>query len=206
MNDDVLRAAYARVLAERAPSSRENCPAPEALLAVVKREGDDAARHRALDHVSRCVDCRRDLDTLRAVQTTRPPVVRRFSAWAAAAAILVVASLPIITRAKQPAVEVERAAGDVVLMAPRGDVREARATEPVILVWRPVRLAERYDVAVVADDGSTPVRQTTPDTTLLVSSAAALAAGREYVWTVTAHLVDGGERRSEPVRFKLLSP
>ncbi len=202
MNDEVLRAAYARVLAARAPDSRKDCATPEALLAVVKRRGSDADRHATLDHVSRCVECRRDLDLLRAVQGTGVPVVRRLSTLAAAAAILVI-GLPLASHyiRRAPAPESERAAGDVTLVAPRGDLRSAL---PVMLVWRSVPSAERYEVTIVADDGSSVARESTGDTTFLARGA--LATGRDYYWSVIAHLADGGERRSEPARLRLTAP
>ena len=204
MNDDVLRTAYAHVLAARAPNSRRECPTPEALLAVVKHRGSEAERHATLDHVSRCFECRRDLDLLRAVQATRVPVARRLSTLAAAAAILVL-GVPLISyymlRPAAPHPEPERAAGDVSLVSPRGDMR---AVQPIGFVWRRVESADQYDVTVVGDDGSTIARETTRDTSVLVH--AALSGGRDYYWSVVAHLANGGERRSEPLRFRFTTP
>ena len=69
MNDDALRRSYARHLADRGVSGRERCVPPEALLAVLERSGNDAARLATLDHVGACAACARDLDLLRAVYT-----------------------------------------------------------------------------------------------------------------------------------------
>lgn len=201
MNDDVLRAAYARVLARRAPDSRSHCPPPEALLAVVRHRGREAERHATLDHVSRCTDCRHDLDLLRAVQATRVPVSRRLSTLAAVAAVLVI-GLPLVSYyVRRPLTpEPERAASDVVLVSPRGDLQNA---QPITLTWRSVSSAQQYDVTVLTDDGSSVVRETTRDTTL---RANALPPGRDYYWSVTVHLTNGGERRSDPAKFRVAAP
>lgn len=130
------------------------------------------------------------------------PIARRLSTLAAAAAILVL-GLPLASYyiRRAPTSDAERAAGDVTLVSPRGEVRSA---QPVALAWRSVPSAEQYDVSIVADDGSNVVRQSTRDTTLLARTA--LPAGRDYYWKVIARLANGGERRSESVRFRLTAP
>ena len=205
MNDDQLRSAYARATASRASSPRPDCPSPEQLLALVERSGRESDRLATANHLSRCADCRRDVDLLRAVNATRPAVTRRLVSLAAAAVILVVAGVPVVRHyaggSRPP--ESTRAADDISLIAPRGDTRDAR---PLVLRWRTVPTAARYDVSVVGDDGTTPVKLTTSDTSAAIGADVQLERGREYFWTVTAHLSDGGERRAEPVSFRLIAP
>jgi hypothetical protein len=200
MNDDRLRLAYERVVASRSPGSRAGCPAPEALFALAERTGNETERLATASHVATCMDCQRDLNLLRAVHATKPQALRRFTTNAAAAAILVVAGIPVLSRLgrQSPAGDVQRSGADIVLVAPKGDVREDRP----LFVWKPVASAEQYEVTVVGADGSIPLRQTTRDTTL--AAPASLAAGADYVWTVMARLIDGGERRSEPVSFRVV--
>ena len=98
MNDAVLRGAYSRLLRSRATGDRRDCPSPEALVALVERSGSESTRLADAGHVAGCVDCRRDLDLLRAVRATRPAIMRRATAFAAAAVILVVAGIPVVAR------------------------------------------------------------------------------------------------------------
>src|ERR671932_1785391 len=67
MSEERLRELYARALEAREPAGREQCPPPEALLALARREGPEAERLETLDHVMACVRCRSEFDLLRAI-------------------------------------------------------------------------------------------------------------------------------------------
>ena len=209
MNDDQLRSAYARATASRAGVPRPDCPTPEQLLALVERRGAESERVATASHVARCADCRRDVDLLRAVNATRPAMARRLVSLAAAAVILIVAGIPVVRHyaGESPVSgstrESTRSADDISLIVPRGDTHDVR---PIVLSWRSVPTALRYDVSVVGDDGATPFKLTTSDTAAAIGADVQLERGREYFWTVTAHLADGGERHGEPVSFRLTAP
>src|ERR671936_384188 len=68
MSEERLRELYARALEARAPADREQCPPPEALLALARREGPEAQRLETLDHVMSCARCRAEFDLLRAIE------------------------------------------------------------------------------------------------------------------------------------------
>ena len=68
MSDDRLRELYAIAQAGRSAGAGGEHPAPEAIAALVRREGPEEARLATLDHVMSCADCRRDFDLLRAVE------------------------------------------------------------------------------------------------------------------------------------------
>ena len=55
-------------MAGRPPARAASIPPPEAIAALVRREGPEEARLATLDHVMSCADCRRDFDLLRAVE------------------------------------------------------------------------------------------------------------------------------------------
>ena len=56
-----LRELYTERLSTRRPPARTACPSPEALQALVRREGTEEERLRTLDHVMSCADCRAEL-------------------------------------------------------------------------------------------------------------------------------------------------
>ena len=77
IDDELLRTAYAVHLrrdADRVEASV--CPSPEALLALVRREGAEADRLAVLDHVMSCAHCRAEFDLLRAVLALEPDATR----------------------------------------------------------------------------------------------------------------------------------
>ena len=61
-----IKGAYQAHLARRR-APRGACPSPEAIQALVRREGDEAGRLATLDHVMTCGECRAELDLFRRV-------------------------------------------------------------------------------------------------------------------------------------------
>ena len=67
VNDERLRAAYGTALRSGVAGGNTHA-SPEAIAALVRREGPESERLATLDHVMSCLDCRRDFDLLRAVE------------------------------------------------------------------------------------------------------------------------------------------
>lgn len=198
-DDDELRDAYAPLLRRTTDTTRQDCPAPEALMAALRGDGPEAERIRVLDHALQCPSCRPELALLRTVSGGAPAETgRRFrpGTWALiplAAAAAAVLAVGVWFGQRRPLDDVTRANGGgepaLVEPAPGG----ALDVGPVTFVWRAVEGAIRYTLEVDAPDGSVIYSTETTDTT----AGAALNATGEHRWWVRAHLDDGSERRSE---------
>jgi hypothetical protein len=203
-----LRDAYEELLAARAPSGRNSCPAPEALLALAERDGPEDVRLGTLDHVMSCESCRRELDLLRAALAASlqassdvPSVTPlssasggRRNAWrplAAAAGIVVVVGVGIIARGGSTPSTLRGGDAVVTLNAP-----ERAADGGMVLRWQRVPDAVRYHVEVFAPSGVTIADTIVVDTAVALPPAALVARPDTLRWTVTARRSDGGEVRS----------
>jgi hypothetical protein len=216
MTDDAtLRDAYRELMAARESRDRSACPAPEALLAVVERKGDDTSRLATLDHVMSCTACRRDFDLLRtaalsAEQSASAEVpelhvvrgggssARRFPlrSLAVAAGLVVAVGVGLLTwhpGTRQPLLR-----GDehtVVLLAP-----EHHADGSALLRWHAVPGAAAYRVEVFAPSGRTVVADTVSDSTFVLPATANASNGEQLRWMVTALHGDGHEVQSRAER------
>ncbi len=205
--DDELRAWYQEAVRMRAPApggaERRVCPEPSALLAVVERSGDEAARLATLDHSASCAACLRELELLRAIhvaesQTARAhvfarPALRGWTALAATVVVMVGGGLVVarVMRDRGNAMVVRGGSSDVgVRLIP--PVVSGAGT-PAALAWHPVPGAVRYAVEVLEDGGAVAFRTESSDTTVTLP---ALPHGQTYQWWVRATLADGSERRS----------
>jgi len=65
MTDEQLRELYSGSLPR---GGRQHCVSPEAMLAVLRREGPEEQRLETLDHVMACAACRGELDLLRSIE------------------------------------------------------------------------------------------------------------------------------------------
>lgn len=216
MTDDAaLRDAYRELVTAREPRDRSACPAPEALLAVVERAGDDASRLATLDHVMSCAACRRDFDLLRtaamsaeqSVQAGKPALhvvraagnpARRFPlrSLAVAAGLVVAVGVGMLTW--RPGTGQPLLRGDahtVVLLAP-----EHHTDGSTLLRWHRVPGAAAYRVEVFAPSGRTVVADTVSDSTFVVSPAANGGDSEQLRWMVTALHGDGHEVHSPAER------
>lgn len=211
MNSAQLRAAYADAVAMRRPETRAACPAPEAILALVRREGSEDERVATLNHALSCVDCERELDLLRALEragSAGPRPVPGRTPWRRYAGIAVAASvlLAIALGPGRTLLEREHAvrggADPLAPIAPAPDavLRTAPSSSPTF-VWHALPDAERYTLEVLTTDGALVFSGTTRDTTLTIASPQPLAPG-EYQWSVTARASDGGELRSAARRLR----
>lgn len=202
ISDERLREAYARALEERARTHRGDCPSPEAMLALARREGPEAERLTTLDHVMSCGHCQQEFELLRALaraggEESRRAVEqirwRRYASVALAASVLLAVGVGVSQRFVGDEADITRGPGDgIVLAAPDAEAAVAAAS-PVVLAWHPVDGATRYTIELLATDGGLAFSGETADTTLIV--AAPQSAG-EYRWLVRAQAGDGTERRS----------
>ena len=214
MDDGRLRDAYAELIAARAPVDRGACAAPEALLALVEREGDEAVRLATLDHVMGCARCREELDLLRAAaaasaqaagaSSSDPSGRRRRSEprWptrplAIAAGIILVIGVGVITRrGDDGASRLRGGDSSLALLAP-----ERASDGGMLLRWRSIGGAPRYRVEVYTPSGTTVAEGIVTDTTFVVGPASLGGRPDTLTWMVTALRADGGEVRSAPGRI-----
>ena len=208
LTDARLSELYRRALAGRAGRERERCVAPEAMLAVARREGPEEQRLLVLDHVMSCNACRSEFELLRSIEqagaeTERPAlssiVPRRGWRWVAplalaASLLLVVAVAQKLTTHGGP--DVVRGTVDAVtLLAPAAEID---AGTPVTFAWQPVAGALRYDLEVLDEQGTVVFAQATEQTSAALPDARRLMPGSSYRWWVRA-TTGAGEQRS-PLR------
>ncbi len=188
MDDERLRALYAAGVSGRAPASREACPEPETLRAVAERTASSDTRLDTLEHVSECSSCQRELALLMQVADAKPRFVRSASAWAAAAAAVVLLALGVRSTWERRAVEpvTRGGGGGPTLVSPAEGLRGAEAGA---LVWRSVSRATRYEVEILAEGGSVVFEGTTRDTVMAMPEE--VEAGTTYRWRVSAVRADG---------------
>ena len=203
MTDDELREAYARAMAARRTTSRTGCPRPDALVALVRREGPEATRLETLDHAMTCAACRQEFELLRAIEAgerrASGPTVRALR-WQRPLALAIAASL-VLAVGIGPArgwltgrdVDTMRS-GDtgVVALLPEGGA--TITSDSIEFTWRRANGASRYHVELLTADGDVRLGATTADTAIALAIPADLAPGA-YRWWVRAEL-PGGEQRS----------
>ena len=203
--DERLRNAYQFSLEDRA-KSRVMHVAPEALLALAERSGNEAVRLETLDHVMSCDVCRRDFDLIRAsVVAAGAP---RRSTWFRSPAIGMIAlaaTLLIVAGVRLFMSSADSEAG------PRLRGGAGVATYPVRwlptvgagLAWKPAVGAENYRIEVVDEGGTAVVDANVRDTVFVVADSL-LRNRRGVTWSVTATLGDGSTVTSLP--SPLVSP
>jgi hypothetical protein len=201
-----LREIYSGLMA-RGATDRTGCPAPEAIQALVRREGDETIRLAVLDHVMTCQDCRKELDLLRSVEGAGVALgdsVRHQRRWlmpaALAASVLfavIVGGLVLQTRP----VDVVRsgpAGASVELLAPGA---EMPAGLPVTFAWRPVTGATRYRIELLGSGGVVAVEAETSDTTLTLNGVASLAPGPYQWWVIAMTPLPGPRSALRPLHL-----
>jgi len=235
MTEARLRELYQHALATRGPAApggagRERCPSPEAMLALVRREGAEEERLATLDHVMSCDACRRELDLLRAIEMAgaggaggvgagaahsrdRPAATvvpwKRVVPLALAASLLLAVGVGVGIGVRD-----RFSAGDRGPDVVRGGGGEGgdltllapaagasvAAGAPLTFAWRPDPDARRYVVEVLDANDRAVVSDTTADTTLTLPDASRLAAGAEYRWWVRTAGGAGASQRASAVR------
>ncbi len=200
MNDERLKALYARALAERAARGTE-CQVPlEAMLAVLERRGSEAERQETLRQVLAHPACREEFELLRAVVRAAEASSSRWRvpAWGWAAGIALLLGTVWFWRGRGPDVDVLR--GDSVQVTPLAPLGGEAPASPR-LVWRPVTGAFSYEVVVVDTAGLPRFTGSTTDTTVSLPDSVGLDPGAVYRWWVRARRSDGTELRSPTISF-----
>jgi hypothetical protein len=213
LTDERLEELYERALAERGAPARADCVSPEAILALIRREGPEARRLETLGHVMSCAACRAEFDLLRAIErageqtgavgapASRSWATRRWrpaASLALAASVLLAVAVGVWQRVgANDRADVERGASDAVaLVAPSAD---AVASAPVRFVWHAVPRARRYELEVLDAAGTPVYAVATTDTIATLANVGRLRAGAEYRWWVRV-TDDAGVQRVSPMR------
>lgn len=208
--DDVVSEARVKAIYAAATARRRGgCPEPEALQALVRREGDEADRLANLDHVMSCGGCRADLDLLRSIEEAGTELgagAGRRAGWrgwlvpaALAATVLLAVGLGRLVRAPDgpESVRSDEELG-IPVLAP---ATEAPTGEPLDFVWRPVPGAVRYRVEVLTPGGEVALEAETRDTAVTIDGIRRLAPD-DYRWWVIAMTPRQGPRSAlRPLRL-----
>lgn len=214
--DDRMREAYSRAVEARTAPRRAGCASPDAMLALVRREGREADRLATLDHAMACAACREEFELLRSLERAGGDDARkavegirwkRHLAMALAASVVLAVGVETGRRVmERDQRDVMRGAGDgVTLIAPAEGAAARAGTDSLTFAWTTVPGAEAYLVEVLSADGSPVVSQRTRDTTYTIGAANGLPAG-EYRWLVQSYAADGTEARSPARRLTLTTP
>jgi hypothetical protein len=199
-----VKQIYAAATARR----RGDCPPPEALQALARREGEEQARLATLDHAMSCASCRAELDLLRSIEEAGAELgaergaKRRTWFVPAALAATVLLAVGIGRFALAPTGDEPLRSGEGAGVAVLAPAAEAVAGDPLAFAWRPVPGAERYRVEVLTGDGDVAIEAETRDTALTVDGVRRLEAG-DYRWWVVAYAPRPGPRSElRPLRLK----
>jgi hypothetical protein len=202
-----LQQLYSRRVAARGEAAGAHAT-PEAILAVVQREGSEEERLATLEHVMACAACHRDYQWLTAVDEagaeTEGAMVGAARPWWRGAPLALAASVAVaigaavvLTNALRPGAERERGGGgDIALLAPGARVA---ATGPLTFAWRAVPGVSRYVLEVQRTDGSVAFADTTADTAATLADPSRLLPDSAYRWWVR-EATEGTEPRSSAFR------
>lgn len=190
MNDERLREAYERGLPDSDSSRSLDDVQAERLRRLIEREGSDGERLRTLDMMLSSAEGRRELEIAWAAARAARPRRPSWQGFAIAASLVLVVGTSVLLMARHRAQDVDVVRGadsPITLVAPVGIVAPPRATH---FAWRPIALAERYQLVVVDTTGAELYATDTRDTALALPDSVRLAPGRTYLWWVQATLVD----------------
>ena len=205
LQDERLRNAYKLSLQDRAKSGVMHV-APEALLALAERSGNEAVRLETLDHVMSCDVCRRDFDLVRAsVVAAGAPKQRSWFRSPSVGLIALAATLLVVAGVRLFTSSADSEAGPR-LRGGAGVATYAVRWLPTVgagLAWKPTAGAENYRIEVVDEGGSAVVDTNVRDTVFVVADSL-LRNRRGVTWSVTATLGDGSTVTSLP--SPLVSP
>jgi hypothetical protein len=200
-----------RLYARRVASGREGvgatCVTPEAILAVVRREGPEDERLATLEHVMACAACHREYQWLKAVDQAgvESAGAGLGRTWWRGAPLAMAASIAVIVGAAvvlsgvlRSGAERERGgAGDIVLIAPGP---RATGEGPLAFTWRALPGASSYVLEIQRPDGSIALADTTADTVAAFTEPGGrLLPDSAYRWWVR-EVTDGSEPRSSAFR------
>jgi hypothetical protein len=207
VNEQQLRAIYSGVLASRPRSRLSACPAPEAILALVRREGPEETRLATLDHVMSCADCRSEFDLVRSIELAGAdagPVARPGRRWMAplalAASVLLAVVIGRYALPRATESDVVRSGDEerLTLLAPPP---EAASGSPILFAWHPIAGVGRYRLEVMNTGGEVVLEAETADTAIVLQSAADLEPG-DYQWWVGATAPGDARSALRPLRLR----
>lgn len=203
-----LQELYARRVASRGAGGADAHATPEAILAVVQREGSETERLATLDHVMSCAACHREYEWLKAVDQAgfeveagaaggqgRPWWQGRTLALAASLAMAVGAAVAVSSVLRSGPERERGAVEDIALIAPGP---RATARGPLTFVWRAVPGLSHYVLEIQRADGSVAYADTTRDTVVTIEPGR-LLPDTEYRWWVR-EVTDGAEPKSSAFR------
>jgi hypothetical protein len=209
IEDARLQELYARRMAARGDGGGTSCVTPEAILALVQREGTEEERLVTLDHVMACAACHREYEWLMAVdqaglEAEGASAAGQRRVWwrgtplaLAASLAAVVGAAVVLSTVLHPGAELTRGAeSDIVLIAPGV---QAAAGRPITFTWRALPGVSRYVLEVQRPDGSIALADTTADTVVVVSDVARRLPDSAYRWWVR-EVTGGAEPRSSAFR------
>ena len=206
VNDEQMREIYGGLMTMRARRRPSSCPVPEALLALVRREGAEDARLATLDHVMSCADCRAEFDLLRSIELAGAeaggaarPGRRWLAPVALAASVLLAVVIGRYALPGTPPSDLVRSGEEerLTLLAPP---TQATAGAPLLFAWHPVPGASRYRLEVMDTAGEVVLEAETADTALLLKGAAELQPG-SYQWWVGATAADAARSPLRPLHL-----
>jgi hypothetical protein len=221
MTDERLRELYESAVDARTSGTRAECPDPERLLALARREGSEDERLRTLDHAMSCGECMRELALLRAIEqagagglgsrATAPRAAsfswRRAVPLALAASVVLAVGISLRQRTTDVrSDDVERGGGPASLVVHGASDLTVRQGDTLTFAWRPIPGASRYLVEVLDDAGRAVMTQPSSDTLLVLRDLAALTPGREYRWWVRTDDAGAGQARSALGRLRIAAP
>lgn len=207
VSDRQLRAIYSGIMTSRQGGPQSACPDPEAILALVRREGSEETRLATLDHVMSCADCRSEFDLVRSIELAGAeagaiarPGRRWMAPLALAASVLLAVVIGRYALPGAPERDVVRSGEKdrLTLLAPP---TEATTGSPILFVWHPIEGAGRYRLEVMNAGGEVVLEAETADTAIVLQSAADLEPG-EYQWWVGATAPADARSALRPLRLK----
>src|SRR5262249_13036287 len=148
---------YQQALDARRVVGRERCIAPDAMLALLRREGSEEQRLEVLDHVMSCGACSSELELLRSIEQAgagsgapaipaAPRIARRIAIpLALAVGVLFVVTVKRVLPPPGPEVERGTISGMTLLEPPE----EIAAGSTPTFVWKPVANAQGYEIEVL---------------------------------------------------------
>jgi hypothetical protein len=202
-----LQHAYARRVAARGEAEGA-CVTPEAILAVVQREGPEPERLATLEHVMACAVCHREYEWLMAVDQAGLEAEGvagkgRRTWWSgaplalAASIVAAVGAAVVLSGVLRTGTERVRGSNsDIVLVGPGA---RASAGAPLAFTWQPLPGVSRYVLEVQRADGSVAYADTTADTVVTLAEPSRLLPDSAYRWWVR-EVTDGAEPRSSALR------
>jgi hypothetical protein len=207
VNDEQMREIYGGLMTTRARRGSSSCPTPEALLALVRREGPEEPRLATLDHVMSCADCRSEFDLLRSIElagaeagATARPGRRWLAPVALAASVLLAVVIGRYALPGTPGSDVVRSGEKerLTLLAPP---TQATTGAPLRFAWHSIPGAGSYRLEVMDTAGEVVLEAQTADTAILLQGAADLEPGN-YQWWVGATAPDEARSALRPLRLE----